>query len=56
MASDRSIEKIRAARRGTLPELSGPLRERVLATGRAFWRYRAALHDAAAAALERRTE
>jgi 8-oxo-dGTP pyrophosphatase MutT (NUDIX family) len=44
-------EEIEAARWGTLPELSGPLRERLLATGRAFWRYRVALHDAAAEAL-----
>ena len=44
-------EEIEAARWGTLPELSGPLRERLLATGRAFWRYRVALHDAAAGAL-----
>jgi 8-oxo-dGTP pyrophosphatase MutT (NUDIX family) len=46
-------EEIQAARWGTLPELSGPLRERLLATGRAFWRYRVALHDAAAEALAR---
>jgi 8-oxo-dGTP pyrophosphatase MutT (NUDIX family) len=46
-------EEIQAARWGTLPELSGPLRERLLATGRAFWRYRVALHDAAAEALSR---
>ena len=44
-------EEIEAARWGTLAELSGPLRERLLATGRAFWRYRVALHDAAAEAL-----
>jgi ADP-ribose pyrophosphatase YjhB (NUDIX family) len=43
--------EIAAARWGTLPELNGPLRERLLATGRAFWRYRVALHDAAAEAL-----
>jgi hypothetical protein len=43
--------EIAAARWGTLPELCGPLRERLLATGRAFWRYRVALHDAAVAAL-----
>lgn len=49
----RDIEEIQAARWGTLPELSGPLRERLLATGRAFWRYRVALHDAAAEALAR---
>jgi 8-oxo-dGTP pyrophosphatase MutT (NUDIX family) len=43
----RDLEEIEAARWGTLDELSGPLRERLLATGRAFWRYRVALHDAA---------
>ena len=35
--------EIAEARWGTLDELSGPLRERLLATGRAFWRYRVAL-------------
>ena len=40
-------DEIAAARWGTLDELRGPLRERLLATGRAFWRYRVALHDAA---------
>jgi ADP-ribose pyrophosphatase YjhB (NUDIX family) len=44
-------EEISAARWGTLEELGGPLRERLLGTGRALWRYRVALHDAAAAAL-----
>ena len=44
-------DEIAAARWGTLDELAGPLRERLLATGRAFWRYRVALHDAALAAL-----
>jgi len=39
--------EIDAARWGTLDELAGPLRARLLATGRAFWRYRVALHDAA---------
>jgi hypothetical protein len=34
-----------------LDELAGPLRERLLATGRAFWRYRVALHDTALRAL-----
>jgi 8-oxo-dGTP pyrophosphatase MutT (NUDIX family) len=38
--------EIAEARWGTLEELAGPLRERLLATGRAFWRYRVALHDA----------
>lgn len=44
-------EEIAAARWGTLDELAGPLREGLLATGRAFWRYRVALHDAALRAL-----
>ena len=44
-------EEIAEARWGTLEELAGPLRERLLATGRAFWRYRVALHDAALAAI-----
>jgi ADP-ribose pyrophosphatase YjhB (NUDIX family) len=47
----RDRDEIAAARWGTLEELAGPLRERLLATGRAFWRYRVALHDAALAAL-----
>jgi len=48
--------EIEAARWGTLAELAGPLRERLLATGRAFWRYRVALHDAAIGALGARPE
>jgi ADP-ribose pyrophosphatase YjhB (NUDIX family) len=44
-------DEIAEARWGTLEELAGPLRERLLATGRAFWRYRVALHDAALDAL-----
>jgi ADP-ribose pyrophosphatase YjhB (NUDIX family) len=51
--SPQDTEEIQAARWSTLPELSGPLRERLLITGRAFWRYRVALHDAAAEALGR---
>ncbi|MDE3024120.1 MAG: NUDIX hydrolase [Acidobacteriota bacterium] len=43
--------EIAEARWGTLEELAGPLRERLLASGRAFWRYRVALHDAALAAM-----
>ena len=43
--------EIEAARWGTLAELAGPLRERLLAEDRAFWRYRVALHDAALAQL-----
>ena len=45
------LDEIAEARWGTLAELNGPLRERLLATGRAFWRYRVALHDAAIAAI-----
>jgi 8-oxo-dGTP pyrophosphatase MutT (NUDIX family) len=44
-------EEIAEARWGTLDELAGPLRVRLLATGHALWRYRVALHDAALAAL-----
>jgi ADP-ribose pyrophosphatase YjhB (NUDIX family) len=44
-------EEIAAARWGTLEELAGPLRERLLAEDREFWRYRAALHDAALSRL-----
>jgi 8-oxo-dGTP diphosphatase len=50
----RDREEIAAARWGTLPELAGPLRTRLLETDRAFWRYRVALHDAALAALDER--
>jgi len=39
--------EIAAARWGSAAELAGPLRDRLLATGRALWRYRVALHDAA---------
>jgi len=44
-------DEIAGARWGTLEELAGPLRDRLLATGRALWRYRVALHDAALEAL-----
>ena len=44
-------EEIAGARWGTLDELAGPLRERLLATRTALWRYRVALHDAALTAL-----
>jgi ADP-ribose pyrophosphatase YjhB (NUDIX family) len=44
-------EEIAEARWGTLDELAGPLRTRLLAENRAFWRYRVALHDAALGAL-----
>jgi ADP-ribose pyrophosphatase YjhB (NUDIX family) len=44
-------DEIAEARWGTLDELAGPLRERLLAQDRAFWRYRVALHDAALRAL-----
>jgi 8-oxo-dGTP diphosphatase len=47
----RDDEEIAAARWGTLDELGGPIRARLLETGRALWRYRVALHDAALAAL-----
>ncbi len=43
--------EISAARFGTLAELAGPIRERLLATDRALWRYRVTLHDAAIEAL-----
>jgi ADP-ribose pyrophosphatase YjhB (NUDIX family) len=43
--------EISAARWGTTEELAGPLRAAMLETGRAFWRYRIALHDAALDAL-----
>ena len=46
-------EEIAEARWGTLEELAGPLRERLLAEGREFWRYRVALHDASLLALSR---
>jgi ADP-ribose pyrophosphatase YjhB (NUDIX family) len=44
-------EEIAEARWGTLEELGGPLRRRLLAESREFWRYRVALHDAALARL-----
>lgn len=44
-------DEIAEARWGTLDELAGPLRARLLAENRAFWRYRVALHDAALGAL-----
>lgn len=44
-------EEIAGARWGTLEELTGPIAGRLLATGHALWRYRVALHEAAAAAL-----
>ena len=47
----RDMVEIAGARWGTLAELAGSLRERLLATGHAFWRYRVALHDAALAQL-----
>jgi ADP-ribose pyrophosphatase YjhB (NUDIX family) len=48
----RDTVEIAGARWGTLEELAGPLRERLLATGHAFWRYRIALHDAALEQVE----
>jgi hypothetical protein len=50
----RDTEEIAEARWGTAAELAGPIRERLLATGRALWRYRVALHDAALEALSSR--
>lgn len=44
-------EEISAARWGTLEELAGPIRQRLLGTGRPLWGYRVALHDAATGAL-----
>ena len=44
--------EISAARWGTIDELSGPIRARLLETGRALWRYRVELHDAALDQLE----
>src|ERR1044072_7029817 len=43
--------EISAARWGTTEELAGPIRATLLETGRALWRYRVELHDAALAAL-----
>ena len=43
--------EIDAARWGTASELAGPIRQRLLASGRALWRYRVALHDATLEAL-----
>ena len=45
------VDEIAGARWGTAAELAGPIRARLLATGRALWRYRVALHDAALDAL-----
>jgi 8-oxo-dGTP pyrophosphatase MutT (NUDIX family) len=47
----RDAAEIAEARWGTPEELAGPIRERLLATGRALWRYRVALHDAALESL-----
>ena len=44
-------EEISAARWGTVAELSGPIRQRLLATERALWAYRVELHDAAIRAI-----
>jgi ADP-ribose pyrophosphatase YjhB (NUDIX family) len=48
----RDRTEIESARWGTAEELVGPIRRRILETGRALWRYRAALHDAALQALQ----
>jgi 8-oxo-dGTP pyrophosphatase MutT (NUDIX family) len=47
------LDEVAAARWGSIEELQGPIRETLLATGRALWRYRVALHDASVAALTR---
>ncbi len=44
-------DEIAEARWGTAEELAGPIRVRLLETGRALWRYRVALHDATLGAL-----
>ena len=44
--------EISAARWGSAEELAGPIRARLLDTGRALWRYRVALHDAALAQMQ----
>ena len=48
----RDDAEIAGARWGTKTELAGSLRERLLETGHALWRYRVALHDAALSALD----
>jgi 8-oxo-dGTP pyrophosphatase MutT (NUDIX family) len=45
--------EIAEARWGSVEELAGPLRAAMLETGRALWRYRVALHDAALVSLDR---
>ena len=47
----RDAAEIAEARWGTAEELAGPIRERLLASGHALWRYRVALHDAALESL-----
>jgi 8-oxo-dGTP pyrophosphatase MutT (NUDIX family) len=49
--SPRDADEIADARWGTLEELGGPIRARLLGSGRALWRYRVALHDAALEAI-----
>jgi ADP-ribose pyrophosphatase YjhB (NUDIX family) len=49
----RDAREIAEARWGTAAELEGPIRGALLGTGRALWRYRVALHDAALTALGR---
>jgi ADP-ribose pyrophosphatase YjhB (NUDIX family) len=44
--------EIAQARWGTAEELAGPIRERLLATGRTLWRYRVALHEASLKQLD----
>jgi ADP-ribose pyrophosphatase YjhB (NUDIX family) len=45
------VREIAGARWSTTAELAGPLRKAMLETGRALWRYRVALHEAALEAL-----
>jgi hypothetical protein len=47
----RDLHEIREARWSSLPELQGPIRAVLLATGRGLFAYRVALHDAVAALL-----
>lgn len=51
----RDTDEVAGARWGTLEELAGPVRARLLETGRALWRYRVALHDAALDAFTQQT-
>ncbi len=54
LLAPRDTDEVAEARWGTLDELAGPLRKRLLETGSTLWRYRVALHDAALEALRAR--